>query len=605
MKQFNIFTCKKYSRLTALLIIFMVLSCKQPEEKSADTTVDKEVEATDKRSGVTADKYVTAAEKANRSKARLMSLCSAGDYSLTKEVKRAYLEYAKAKARADMEAMDRRVPDDFLAWIDTDPEMEASVYSARDTPANIIMMLYSLRLDLGKEDFEKYRQLALAHAIVYEQQGSKADLSPRDPMNLVIPESPLKRVNTKDASRQLDRNDHIINFLEDHSLVASDVFASRELQVKFNDYMNTMGHKVDIDCGDNVIHPKQKKAIRGPREKAIRQAFELFRNAYIAKGRLPGDRDPRPSPAQSCAFLIKNDKEMAGFGNRNTRRPHFPLTSPWPVMTLLASHWTPLREREEIWNLYKNSGRVIVYGEYVGTIAQQPHMLAARRLQPFPFAYGSWQMMRKDGGVCGAMANLCTTSYSSLGVPASMVRQPGHAALIHFEMNKNNKAFQCKGSQFGKSGPAQTQVMARWNFGNSEKERKDKAMVYHMSIAWAINHGFSDYLDSMIAYQIFHLLHPSQEQGSIKLLESGLEINPYNALLVDDMLRHGSALELVRFWPKFTTLVRDSGKKPGCPPDGLYIETMKRRLFIEIGRRPVSKDQKAIEEILIFLEKEK
>src|SRR5690606_7518561 len=86
------------------------------------------------------------------------------------------------------------------------------------------------------------------------------DLTPRELMTLVIPDDPREPVDTKDPNRELDAQDHIINFLNDHStsdkkkvevdgqvkvvqtprpLIAADVIRpqNRELQEQFNAYM--------------------------------------------------------------------------------------------------------------------------------------------------------------------------------------------------------------------------------------------------------------------------------------------------------------------------------------------------------------------------------
>ena len=46
----------------------------------------------------------------------------------------------------------------------------------------------------------------------------KADITPRQPLKLVIPGDPREPVDTKDPNRELDVNDHIINFLNDHTI---------------------------------------------------------------------------------------------------------------------------------------------------------------------------------------------------------------------------------------------------------------------------------------------------------------------------------------------------------------------------------------------------
>ena len=281
------------------------------------------------------------------SKAAMLKICASEKYKFTPKVRSAFLAYAKSQARADLKAKGKSLPKEFLAWVDADAEMEAGVYAGHDKPADVLLGLYSLRLDLGKERFRKYRRLALAAAVVGAKSACEFDITPRKALKIVIGGDPRKPVNTKTAGRTLDKNDHIINFLNDNSigeevvvghkevlpelkydkrgiaipapknkrkpkkipviekrtrsLYAADVIAGKALQTKFNAYMKSKGHPTDIDCGDKVVHWKSRDAVRGPHRKNIAEAYKLFRGAYEAKGVLPAQRDPIPPLAQSFA----------------------------------------------------------------------------------------------------------------------------------------------------------------------------------------------------------------------------------------------------------------------------------------------------------------
>ena len=97
-------------------------------------------------------------------------------------------------------------------------------------------------------------------------------------------------------------------------------------------------------------------------------------------------------------------------------------------MTLLVADAQPLREVENLWQRYAKRGERREYGEYIGDIAQQFDMQSARRLCPYPFSYHTCQMMFKDGGVCGTMAEIAARTDNALGIPASTAGQPGHCA---------------------------------------------------------------------------------------------------------------------------------------------------------------------------------
>ena len=115
--------------------------------------------------------------------------------------------------------------------MNSDLTMVTGVYAAHDKPADVLLWLYSLRLDLGREKFEKYRQLALAAALVSAKENMVADIKSRSPLKLHIPGDPRKLVDTKYAERELDVNDHIINFLNENT-IEEPIVVSKKKQSK-------------------------------------------------------------------------------------------------------------------------------------------------------------------------------------------------------------------------------------------------------------------------------------------------------------------------------------------------------------------------------------
>jgi hypothetical protein len=281
--------------------------------------------------------------------------------------------------------------------------------------------------------------------------------------------------------------------------------------------------------------------------------------------------------------------------------PRFPLDAPWPVLTLLVDNGQPLREREERWLAFRDRGELKTYGEYIGGIAQQYDMQSARRLKEYPFQYGSVQMMLKDGGVCGAMANIAVRSYNALGIPASTAGQPGHCALVLFAREEKTGTWLCKGGQYATAGDAGTGVHAPWVFGDTDARRP---MVYHQSVAWAVNHGFQSYLDSLAAFA-FHRQLPEADRrahGS-ELLLSALQANPYNVLNANALVAgETNPVHLARFWPAFARLA--AGGKPGCPSNGLYHTTVREAVFARLAALPPPADPTAAAAVLTFLESE-
>jgi hypothetical protein len=540
------------------------------------------------------------------------------DYKLTSEVERAYLRLSKAKALREITNSKTLFPPGFLEWIDSDPIVCATVYGARKDAAGILCVLRSLELDLGEDAVRRdYTQLALAIAVVEAPTGFSADLSPRKPYQLTILTDPRQPVNTHAKDRPLDVNDHIINFLEDHppiecdpfrvpefkedargvevvaaakkprkgatdkkvkrALLAADVLENKALQDEFNAYMAAHAQQVHIDCGDHVIMPNQVEAVSGPYAAGIKEAYDLFRTAYESKGRLPQSRDPLPTPAERFAYAIRNDSHFPASKESQRKWDRFPVKSaPWPTMTLLAQANEPLREREEVWQRFVDRGEAITYGEYTGGIAQQGDFQAARRLSPFPFTYGTFQMMLKDGGVCGTMANMSVRTHTALGSPSSTAGQPGHCALIVFSKDKKTHFFNCHGEQYVTGGDDNTHPHARWFFGDTDAARD---MIWHQSVAYAVNAGFQTYLDSMVALQIYKSLpEAKQKEKGLGLLQSGLLANRYNIAIVEAAAATGDTKRISELAAFLKKSLNDHGGTPACPSKGLYADTVEKIL---------------------------
>lgn len=566
-------------------------------------------------------------------------------YHFTSEIKAAYLAAAKAAALESLKAAGRELPADFLAWIDSDPVVAATVYGARRNAADVLVMLRSLELDLGSHAVrEEYTQLALAMAVVHAAKASEADVSPREPIQVVIPGDPRQAVDTKDPKRKLDLNDHIINFLNDNtltedvvvghkeeppplkydakgiaipppknakkvkvaitekrsrSLYAADVLASRAWQEKFNAYMQAHGHEVNIDCGDRVVFWNSKAAVRAERKK-INEALVLFRTAYEAKGLLPAARDPQPTPGESAAYYIRNDRYVFPAETAAQRNwPRYPLTAAWPTLTLLAADNQPLREREERWLAFRDRGEMRTYGEYIGPIAQQFDMQSARRIKPYPFSYQTYQMMAKDGGVCGTMANMGVRTYNTLGIPSCTAGQPGHCALILFAYNPKNETYECKGGQFATGGPEKTSPHTPWVFGDTDARR---GMLYYQTIGWAVNFGLQAYLDSTIAWQCYRALPAAERQtAGSNLLRDGIGLNPYNILLTDAAIADPTTPQAVIDNCRAIEQQLATVTRPGCPKDGHYLDTIRSRTGARLAKLPVPADPAAARAALAFL----
>lgn len=478
-----------------------------------------------------------------------------------------YIDAARERTLDAAKAKGIELPRDFLAWVDRTPVVRATVYGCRAEPLPVLLKLRSLEIDLGEDTVRRdYTQLALAFAMQdsYAKRGEQGtpwndadgakspdfstdalpNVTPRPPLVLEIPRDPRVRVDTKDPSRPLDRDDHIINFLEDHPeieeeievqelppleydergiakpqrvavsvkktikrpLRGADVIASRALQEQFNAYMAGHGHaEVKVDCGERAVHWGSTAAIddRSLRER-IAAAHELFHTAYRNKGRMPAARDRAPTAAESMAWFIRNDRWEFSDADRAARGwPRFPLNAPWPVLMMLAADDQPLREREDIWVKFRDNGEFRTYGEYIGDIAQQFDMQSARRVAPIAFSYGSIQMMWKDGGVCGTMGNIGSRTHRIVGQPASTAGQPGHCAIVFMEYDPRTQEFHCTGGQYATGGDEVTTVHAGWNYDDKGGR---KPMVFHQSVAWGVNEGLPSFVESLAMVRAFNAM---------------------------------------------------------------------------------------------------
>jgi hypothetical protein len=226
------------------------------------------------------------------------------------------------------------------------------------------------------------------------------------------------------------------------------------------------------------------------------------------------------------AWFVRNDRaELSPAERQAMQWPRFPLNAPWPVLMMLVADDQPLREREAIWEQFRRTGELRTYGEYIGGIAQQFDMQSARRVSPFPFSYGSIQMMWKDGGVCGTMGNIGARTLRIAGVPASTAGQPGHCAIVFMDCDRANGTFACKGGQYASGGDEVTSVHAWWTY---DDEAGRQPMVFHQAIAWAVNRDADGFVRALAMHRMFEALPPEARPGAcVAFAEAALRANPY------------------------------------------------------------------------------
>ncbi|MCP5537821.1 MAG: discoidin domain-containing protein [Akkermansiaceae bacterium] len=576
----------------------------------------------------------------------VLELLKKENHHFTDQVKRAYLTFAKAKAMKVLQERQQHIPDEFLDWVDSDPVVASTVYGSRQPAADILCNLRSLDLDLGPETVrKKYTQLALSMSVAESHLGKTANLEARPPLKLVIPPNPLKGVDTRDPNRELDLNDHIINFMIENGseyevkiqptkmvkvdnasdpgkplmkevpdpdapvkiekrkrpLVAWQVMASKELQEKFNQYMESKGEEYRInDC----VSPRRNSLIRDAKARNyLMGVFNVFKKAYIEKGLLPARRDPRPSLAECCAYLIRNDQFRFPAGVKRAW-PLFPLNAPWPVTTFLALERTPLREAEQMWQTYVSRGKIYTYGNYVGSVAQDGYLLQTRSLAPFDYGYGSVQMALKDGGVCGTMAGISKGNKLALGIPSSTASQPGHCALVRFRYNGGNKTYGLSGEQFVTGTARVTRPHAKWIFNGGGGTR---FMGDHETLAFAVNHGLQSYVDAMLIHNLLiELPRETPSAAVMTLTADAIATNPYALPLLETaQARAKTAVEHFRVWTALETALEKAAAKPGCPRTGYSINRLHGNFINAMARLPLPESSGELKEIYDYIRKQK
>lgn len=442
---------------------------------------------------------------------------AAEGYRFNAKVAQAYVDDQRRRALAELAAMGKSLPTDFLAWVDGDPELETTVY-ASPRPAHVLLMLRSLALDAGEARGKRYKSWLLAAAVKNAASGPRADIRPRAPLRLVIPPDPRRPVDTRDPRRKPDEQDAIINFLEDNRIVASDVMYSPVWQERFNAAMAEQGLAPRVDCS-------MKLGPGGDREKRARlakvmAAYRLFQEAYEAKGRIPRDNEPRIGLAEWVVFQIDNHE--AG-----RSRSRFPLDrAPWPVLTALLNPRLTLREAYHI--NAPNPG--IIPPDHRKLNAYSTEMLKAVDVRPFPFAEGSWFMIKKHGGACGTRAMLAANQNKAQGLPSATIGEINHASWMEIAYFEKSGRFKLRFEGGGHDPDILSVHLALPISRGRDQERASNWAAFLDAVQGP--GGVPGYMRSMMAYQTLQSLTPAEraEHGE-RLRADALALNPGNVLL--------------------------------------------------------------------------
>jgi hypothetical protein len=528
----------------------------------------------------------------------LMGDLAKSAYRFTPTVKASFLAFRKAEALEALAGHGISLPSDLLAWIDETPDVAATVYGLRyGTPAQALILLRSLQLDLTLADMQAHSPVVLATVVMHAHKIDLAEpealpyvsLKPREPMPWKIPASPLVRVDTHPKDRPLDISDHVINFMEEEEVVeggkvvsvkprephirACDIVASKALQADFNAYVQSkVPDFKPLDCGESLNWAYGGVSWRLPERKELGRAYELFSEAYFSKGRIPKARDPKATPVEWAAYQVGNAK------NEN-RKAELPDT--WPFAMYLVNRPQPLREAEFAWEEKAKGVRPMRYIEYVGKVAQDTTMLYLRRMTPFEYAYGSLAMMRKDGGVCGTHTSTALRAGASLGKMVINCSSPGHS--FPGGLGKQDGVYSAPGSQTG----------VKWYFGDSEPKVIGRDSLMLPSLAAALNWGLQGFLDSQLGWTLcLQLPEDVQAAHGYTLLKSALLQNPYNVSLARATLAKADTADaLITLWEEFRGAVHAAKEKKGCIQEGGLVAEVWQKAGEKLEGLPVPKDR--------------
>ena len=84
------------------------------------------------------------------------------------------------------------------------------------------------------------------------------------------------------------------------------------------------------------------------------------------------------------------------------------------------------------------------------------------------------------------------------------------------------------------------------------------------------------------------------------------QLNPYHLLVIDTVIASTDTPQgQAEFWAIFRSALAGARGKRGCPVDGLYLTTVRNKVYDRIARLPVPEDAQEAEKVFAFLEAEK
>lgn len=515
---------------------------------------------------------------------RLREALTASAAEVTDAARTVYLKHAEAQARRDAD-----VPEAFWAWVTQFPEIKTGMLAANSpVDPGTVKNLQALRLAVGKEKAGKYRHLLLGAAVMRRRSGVEA------PSNAVP--SP--------ADKEPDKHvDAIATYMKAKKV--------------------TLVHV--IEKADEIFAELKLAPLKG------RQRDRLW---SLLAHRL-GTHPPRGNPpvADFLLYLIRHhETKLPQTTKDDPTWPRFPLdTAPWPLL-LPFGVTRPLRECDYIWDrftgkeTFPNGKRIMRYGRYTWDY-KKPEV----RWRESDWHPDSYPRILEDGGVCGRQSSFSRISMSALGQPALPMRQPGHSALIYYDVTPAGRYT----AKMGQSITSPDGSWPSWYFGDARGMRRLARLgrvgaEYHQGLALAMNAGLDRYVDTRIALHLSRMLPDSDKRTAIALLTGATKTNPYNVEVWYELARlHGADLDAVNAClTAFRSVMGDPrgpmqfhqtrradeslGEDTKTPAQNKDILALQRRWALLVAdtmirsgyaRKDIT-DRKQVQEALAWLEKE-
>jgi len=416
-----------------------------------------------------------------------------------------FLDEAEKTARAEC-----KLPESFWRWLNSKPDIRMGLLGTYDPvdPGAVKNMCYLVRT-MGRRKAERYTHLLLAAAIARRE----TNLQTGKPWELPAPPSKKQQLEAAKIEKAVDR---LVKYKKSKGMTLVGMVKNE----------SAIFRELGIDM------PKKR-------------VNEVWMKTGIKSGTFPERQ--MPSVVDFLNVLIERyETKLPEFNDGGPEWPLFPMDkAPWPLLMPLAET-RPLDECQYVWDHFtgkvfypevkkKKCRRIKTYGKYTWD-----YTLPERKYKKSKWNPGAMPRIVEDGGVCGRQSQLARTTYIALGKPAIQMGQPGHSALLTFDVDSNGAYL----ARVGQSIAPLNKSFPNWPFKDASEWRSSRhgaraGAEYHYGLAMAMNHGLESFMQSRIACHLAKRKKiPEQQAERRRLLEEAVRICPYNVqawyLLAED-----------------------------------------------------------------------